>query len=119
MFWVMWQLEPTLTLLALGVAPFLLVTIKVFGKPMGDRSRERRELEGHMMAVVQRALSAVPLVQAFAREETEHARFQTYANATVGAYRRSIAADMWFKLAVGAVTSVGTAGMMYLGAWYG
>jgi ABC-type multidrug transport system fused ATPase/permease subunit len=118
MFWIMWRLEPTLTILALGVAPFLLVAIRVFGKPMGDRSRERRELEGRMMAVVQEALSAVPVVQAFAREEAEHARFRAYADATVGAYRRSAAADMWFKLVVGLVTAVGSAALLWIGARY-
>ena len=31
MFAVMWHLEPTMTLLALGVVPFLAVAIKAFG----------------------------------------------------------------------------------------
>jgi ATP-binding cassette subfamily B protein/subfamily B ATP-binding cassette protein MsbA len=118
MFWIMWRLEPTMTLLALGVAPFLLAAIKVFGKPMGDRSRARRDLEGRMMAIVQQTLTAVPAVQAFTREELEHARFRRYADQTIAAYRRSTAADMWFKLVVGLVTAVGTAGTMWLGARY-
>jgi ATP-binding cassette subfamily B protein/subfamily B ATP-binding cassette protein MsbA len=118
MFWIMWRLEPTMTLLAVGVAPFLLVAIKAFGKPMGERSRERRDLEGRMMAIVQQTLSAVPAVQAFTREELEHARFRRYADQTIAAYRRSTAADMWFKLVVGLVTAVGTAASMWLGARY-
>jgi ATP-binding cassette subfamily B protein/subfamily B ATP-binding cassette protein MsbA len=118
MFWIMWRLEPTMTLLALAVAPFLLIAIRVFGRPMGDRSRERRELEGRLMSVVQQTLTSVPVVQAFGREDLEHARFRSYADATVSAYRRSTSADMWFKLVVGLVTAVGTAGIMWLGARY-
>jgi ATP-binding cassette subfamily B protein/subfamily B ATP-binding cassette protein MsbA len=118
MFAIMWQLEPSLTALALVVAPFLMVAIKVFGQPMQARHRVRRDLEGQIMSLVQQTLSALPAVQAFTREEVEQSRFRRYADDTVTAYRRSIAADMWFKLVVGLVTSVGTAGIMWLGATY-
>ena len=64
------------------------------------------------------ALSAIPAVQAFTREELEYARFRDCADDTVVAYERAIAADMWFKLAVGLVTAVGTAAIMWLGARY-
>jgi ATP-binding cassette, subfamily B, bacterial len=118
MFVIMWKLAPEMTLLALGVVPFLMIAIRLFGQSMQVRHRERRDLEGHMMAVVQQALSALPAVQAFTREELEHARFQHYADRTVTAYRRATAADLWFKLVVGLVTAVGTAGVMWLGATY-
>jgi ATP-binding cassette subfamily B protein len=116
MFAVMWHLEPGMTLLAMGVVPFLVVAIKVFGQPMQARSRARRDLEGQMMSLVQQTLSALPAVQAFTREEIEQSRFRRYADDTVTAYRRSMAADMWFRLVVGMVTSVGAALMMWLGA---
>jgi ATP-binding cassette, subfamily B, bacterial len=116
MFAVMWHLEPGMTLLAMGVVPFLAVAIKVFGGPMQARSRARRDLEGQMMSLVHQTLSALPAVQAFTREEIEHSRFRRYADDTVTAYQRSLAADMWFKLVVGMVTSVGAAVMMWLGA---
>ena len=118
MFAVMWHLEPRMTLLAMSVVPFLAVAIKVFGQPMQARSRARRDLESQMMSLVQQTLSALPAVQAFTREEIEQSRFRRYADDTVTAYRRSMAADMWFKLVVGMVTSVGAAVMMWLGAAY-
>ena len=118
MFAVMWHLDPAMTFLAMGVVPFLAVAIKVFGQPMQARSRARRDLEGQMMSLVQQTLSALPAVQAFTREEIEQSRFRRYADDTVTAYQRSMAADMWFKLVVGMVTSVGAAVMMWLGATY-
>jgi ATP-binding cassette subfamily B protein/subfamily B ATP-binding cassette protein MsbA len=118
MFVVMWRLEPTLTVLALGVVPLLGLAIRLLGKPMQERTRERRELEGQMMSVVHQALGALPVVQAFSREEAEHARFRDYATKTVTAYERSTRADMTFKLVVGLVTALGTAGTMWLGAHY-
>src|SRR6202022_161706 len=38
MFVVMWALEPTLTLVALGVLPFLIIVIRVLAKPIKERS---------------------------------------------------------------------------------
>jgi ATP-binding cassette subfamily B protein len=118
MFFVMWQLQPTLTLLSLGIVPFLVLAIRVYSRPMKDTSRVTRDLEGAMMSVVQRTLTAVPAVQAFTREEHEHERFRAYARDTVKAYVRSTRAGLWFKLFVGLVTTGGTAAMMYLGASY-
>jgi ATP-binding cassette subfamily B protein len=116
MFVVMWSLQPTLTLLALGVAPFFLIVIKVLGGPIKDRNREQRDLEGKMMNVVEQTLSAIPAVQAFTREDHEIRRFRAYADRTVLAYVRSTVAGLWFELFAGLVTTIGTAGVIYVGA---
>ena len=118
MFVIMWTLQPTMTLLAVTVVPFQIVAIRMFGKSMKDRTRERRDLEGGMMSLVQQTLSAVPAVQAFTREELEHARYRGYADRTVRAYARATLAGNWFKLAAGLVTAVGTGSIIYLGARY-
>jgi ATP-binding cassette subfamily B protein/subfamily B ATP-binding cassette protein MsbA len=118
MFVIMWSMEPTMTLLSLGVAPLLMLVIRVFGRPMKDRTRERRDLEGRMMSLVQQTLTAIPVVQAYTREKYEYDRFREYADETVVAYQRSTLAGMWFKLFVGLVTAVGTAAIMWFGALY-
>jgi ABC-type multidrug transport system fused ATPase/permease subunit len=83
---------------------------------MRVRHRERRDLEGRMMSVVEQALSAIPAVQAFTREELEHARFRAYAKDTASAYLRAIHADTRFSLFVGLVTTAGTVAIMWVGA---
>ncbi len=118
MFAIMWRLEPTMTLLSLSVTPFLILVLQVFDQPMKERTREQRDLEGSMMSVVQDALSAIPAVQAFNREELEHKRFQGYADSIVVAYQRATAVAMWFKLFCGLVTAIGAAAIMWLGAHY-
>ena len=118
MFVIMWRLEPTLTLLALAVVPFLALAMHVFGGPMRARARERLDLEGVLVASVQQTLAAIPVVQAFAREHAEHERFRQQARATVRAYERQTLADMSFKLFVGLVTAVGTAAVIWLGGRY-
>ncbi len=116
MFIVMWALQPTLTVLALGVAPLFIVVIKVLGRPMKDRSRDQRDLEGQMMSIVEQTLSAVPAVQAHTREEHETRRFTRYADRTITAYIRTTIAGIWFELFVGLVTTLGTAAVIYVGA---
>lgn len=116
MFTIMVALSPTLTLLALVVVPFQLFAIRAFAKPMKDRSRARRDLEGTMMSVVQQTLTAVPAVQAYTREDIEHSRFRNYADRTIRAYLQETAAGVWFQLFAGLATAVGTAGILYLGA---
>jgi ATP-binding cassette, subfamily B, bacterial len=118
MFAIMWHLQPTMTMLSLSVIPFQMLAIQVFKGPMKVRSREARDLESHMLSVVQQALTAIPAVQAFTREELEHARFGSYADRAVAANLRSAFADMWFKAFAGSVTAVGTAGIIWLGGRY-
>lgn len=116
MFVVMWSLQPTLTLLAIGVMPFLAVVIRWLGRPIKDRTREQRDLEGKMISVVEQSLGAVPAVQAFTREDIEEQRFRHYADQTLVAYLRATLAGIWFEVFAGIITTLGTAGIMYLGA---
>jgi ABC-type multidrug transport system fused ATPase/permease subunit len=113
MLFVMWRLDPTMTLLALAVAPLMGISIWLFSGPMYERNRKRRDLEGEMMSVLEQTLAAIPAVQAFTREDVESARFRRLADRTVAEYRRATDAEMAFKLCVGLVTALGTAGLMW------
>ena len=118
MFVIMWQLEPTLTLLSLCVVPFLALTIKLLAGPMRRRNRERRDLEGRMFNIVEQTLNAVPVVQAFTRERHEHRRFESHADDTLRAYQRATSVSMLFRLLTGLTTAAGTAVVLYVGALY-
>jgi ATP-binding cassette subfamily B protein/subfamily B ATP-binding cassette protein MsbA len=116
MFVVMWSLEPTLTIIALSVLPFLAVVIRYMARPIKERARESRDYEGKLTSVVEQTLGAVPAVQAFTREKHEEQRFRHYADRTVLAYLRSTLAGIWFEWFSGIVTTVGTAAIIYVGA---
>jgi ATP-binding cassette, subfamily B, bacterial len=118
MFAIMWRIEPTMTVLSLGVAPFMMLIIRIFGGRLKASSRTERDLEGRLSSLVQQSLGAIPMVQAYNREETEYDRFRRYAEETRKAHQRSVHAELWFKLLVGLVTSVGTASIMWLGGKY-
>ena len=116
MFLIMYDLSPHLTVLALLVMPLQLLAILAFGRPMKARSRDRLDLEGKMVTVVEQTLTSMPVVQAFTREDLETQRFRRYAERTVRASVRETVTSMWFKLFAGIATVTGTAGIMYLGA---
>jgi ATP-binding cassette subfamily B protein/subfamily B ATP-binding cassette protein MsbA len=116
MFVIMWQLEPTLTLVALAVLPFLAIVIRYMAGPIKNRARESRDYEGQLTSVVEQTLGAMPAVQAFTREHIEQQRFRRYANLTVVSYLRSTMAGIWFEWVSGIVTTIGTAAIIYLGA---
>ena len=118
MFVIMFTLQPTLTLLSLCVVPFLAISIKLLSSPMLERNRRTRDLEGSMMSVVERTLTAIPVVQAFGRERVEHQRYRDYGDDLVRAYQRSTTIGMLFKFLTGLTTAIGTAVVLYVGALY-
>jgi ATP-binding cassette subfamily B protein len=116
MFVVMWALDPTLTLLALAVVPILLLALRLYSRPMAERSYEQNEAEGDVYDTVEQTFTALPVVQAFGREDAADERLR---NETDRVVRRSIASmsvEMRFKILAGFATAVGTAAILWLGA---
>jgi ATP-binding cassette subfamily B protein/subfamily B ATP-binding cassette protein MsbA len=114
-FGVMWQMDRSLALLAIAFAPLLAVLIRVFDRPMTERTYQHQQLEGEMMALAERALMALPLVQAFGREEHEDTRYHQLSRRTLRAYLQSLVSQMQFKIGVSSVTAVGQIAIMILG----
>ena len=115
MFVIMASLEWRLTLFAVAVVPVVMLTVRHFGRPMKDRSREQRDSEGRMSAIVEQTLNAIPAVQAFTRERHQELHFRNYAEQTVRAFVRATVAGMWFQLFTGLAITLGTAAVIYVG----
>jgi ATP-binding cassette subfamily B protein/subfamily B ATP-binding cassette protein MsbA len=114
-FVVMWALNWHLTLLAVAVVPLIVLTVRYFGRPMKARSREMRDSEGRMAAVVEQTLGAMPAIQAFTRERQQEKSFRMHAEQTVRAYVRATFAGMWFQLFTGMATTLGGAAVILVG----
>jgi ATP-binding cassette subfamily B protein/subfamily B ATP-binding cassette protein MsbA len=67
------------------------------------------------MAVAEQTLTALPVVQAFAREHDETERFTTLGGSAAVAYGRTITAQQRFAVGTGGITALGTAAMMGVG----
>ncbi len=115
MFIIMWQLDTALTLLALAVVPFMVFTMRRYSEPMNELSYRQHEAEGEIYTVVEQTLSAVPVVQAFGREEQNDRRLREVTNKTLKALINTTKAQFRFKVFMGLTTAVGTAAILWIG----
>jgi ATP-binding cassette subfamily B protein/subfamily B ATP-binding cassette protein MsbA len=118
MLLVMVRLDPLLTFLALVVCPILAVLVAV--SPLRgwlvNSAAHMHEQKSSVFSLVQWAIPAIRVIQAFTKEDDEHRRFMTQS-------QKSLKADLHFYLlenfyggAVGVVIAVGTALVIWVGA---
>lgn len=115
MFAVMWRIDPQLTLLAVAVAPYMIIVFRLYAKPMLERSYAQQEAEGHIYEVVEQTFSAMPVVQAFSREPANDERFRATIGHTMATTLAVTRVQMQFKFLIGVATAAGTAGILWIG----
>jgi ATP-binding cassette subfamily B protein/subfamily B ATP-binding cassette protein MsbA len=113
---LMVRLDVGLTLVALAVAPFMTGVSFALGRPIRAAARARREVESRLQAHVQRTLSGIAVVQAFAQEPREQQRFEERTGAALRAQRRAALVGNFYGLASGLITAVGTGVVLLIGA---
>ncbi|PYN77602.1 MAG: ABC transporter ATP-binding protein [Candidatus Rokuibacteriota bacterium] len=113
---IMLRLDAALTLLALAVCPVLFVAIGRLTARITRAAAHVREGESEVYAVVQRAMSAMRVVQAFTREEDEHRRFMTASRQSLAAGLRLYTLQTFYSGVVNVVIAVGTAAVVWMGA---
>lgn len=122
MFAVMLRLDWGMTVVALLVCPVLVLVLVRMNRRLGEVARHAREQESEVFEQVQRGMSAIKVVQAFAKEEQEHASFVARSSRSL----QTSLALYTLQTAFSALTSVllagGTAMVLWLGAqrvWHG
>ncbi len=116
MFGIMWQMDATLTLLALAVVPSMIFVFRRYAEPMFERGYEQHQVEGQMYDVVEQALSAIPVVQAYGREEQVNQRFRETSQAIIRSTLSLTSVQLKFKILMGLTTTAGTAAILWVGA---
>lgn len=98
-----------LTIFALSVTPLLLITNTYFGKRIKNGTLSVKRRDTTLTTLVQRAMSAVGLVQAFNRQDREFGHFHTAAHASA---RSTLGLD-WqnalFNFAINTIYTLGGA----------
>ena len=77
MIGVMLYINWRFTLIALSVAPVLLVVVYTFTRRIKKASRAVRKKESELVSVVEEVLTSIRVVKAFAREDYEVKRFES------------------------------------------
>jgi ATP-binding cassette, subfamily B, bacterial len=116
MFAILWRIDATLTLLALGVVPCMALIFWRYAQPMIERSHAQQEAEGKIYDAVEQTFSAIPIVQAFGREPLNDQLFARTTGNALAATLSLTSVQLQFKMLMGLSTALGTAGILWLGA---
>jgi ATP-binding cassette subfamily B protein len=110
------RLDPWLTLISLAAAPLMTGASYLFGGPIRESARRHREAQARIQAHIQQTLSAIQLVQVFAREERETQNFEKHARESLQTQKRSTLVGGFHGLASGLAVALGMGVVLFVGA---
>jgi ATP-binding cassette subfamily B protein len=116
MFAVLWSLNAPLALASMAVVPMLAAVFRRYAEPMLRASYRQQEVDGRIYNVVEQTLSAMPVVQAFSREDEADRVFRQHAHESVNCALATTTVQLKFKVLTGLCTSIGTATVLWIGA---
>ena len=117
MLWISYQIDAQLTLLAMGVVPFLYYSIGYYANHVHPRVLHARGLEMQSLSIIQEAMSMMRVIIAFGREGHEQRRFRDQGQTAVDARINVTIRQTMFTLAVNVITAVGTTLVLGYGAY--
>jgi len=112
---VAWNLNSSLTLITLWVAPMMAGFALVFGSRLKRRTKLNREAQSRLTSFIHQTLTAIPMIQAFSRESYNTQQFKHLAQDAVTISQRETLLKSTYGLANGSVTTVGNAIVLYMG----
>ncbi len=112
---VMFILDWELALIALAVAPFMVLFTLVYRQRLRAGWKKVKTSESAAMSGTQESLSASRLVKAFGQEERENEQFFSRYRESASASLRVFVEGGVYNLLVGVVAVIGLAGVLYVG----
>jgi ATP-binding cassette, subfamily B, bacterial len=116
MFYVMVRMDAVLTLAALAIIPILLVLIVSVSTTIDRLSTSARVKESRLYTVAHQALSAIHVVQAFAREAESYQQFVESSSDSLDQTLRVYTFQTMYGGGVSLLIAAGTATVIYIGA---
>lgn len=118
MLLVMIRMDPLLTILSLTVCPVLavLVTLSPLRGWLIDSATHMHQQKSSVYSLVQWAIPAIRVIQAFTKEEEEHRRFMAQSQKSLRADLRFYLLESLYSGAVSVVIAIGTALVIWVGA---
>lgn len=112
---IMFWMDPQLTLVALGILPFLALVALRFSGQIKTATKKQRRKESQIAGVISETISAIAVVQAFARERYEDERFSGQDKASLKAGLKATRIEANLNRFVEIILAVGTCGVLWLG----
>lgn len=116
MFIVMVRMDAEMTLIALAIAPVLLVLIAAVSSRIDQLAGGARIKESRLYTVAHSAIAAIHVVQAFSREAESYREFVQSSSASLRYTLRMYVLQTFYSGAVNVLIAVGTASVIYVGA---
>ena len=113
---IMARLNLPLTLVALALAPLLVMGLRLFGRPMRERTARAQQADSRVTSLVQQCIAALPLTQSYTREDWEAARFQGEAREAQSRRLSQHGSELGYGFVVTVIFGLGTAATTWLGA---
>src|SRR5207245_4186705 len=116
MLYVTATIDWRLGLIALAVAPPLLIALHIYRRRLRSGWHQAKALESSALSVVQETLSAVRVVKAFGQEEREGERFVGRSGESMRVQIGLSSAEGRFGLVVALIMGLGTAAVLFVGS---
>lgn len=110
---VAWNMDSSLTLITLAVAPVIAGSSLFFAPRLKKRTRLNREAQSRLMSFVHQTLTAIPIVQAFSTEDHNQQQFQHLATDAVSRSQRTVVLNSSYNLVNGFITTLATAVVLF------
>jgi ATP-binding cassette subfamily B protein/subfamily B ATP-binding cassette protein MsbA len=116
MFIILLRLDALLTLLALSVCPALLILLSPLNVRITSAATDARQQESAVYSLVQRAMSAMRVIQAFTKEEEEYRKFMAASQGSLAANLRFYVLQTFYGGVSSVVIGLWGALVMWVGA---
>ena len=118
MVWISFQIDRALALLSITVVPVLYYAIRYYATHIQQRLLHVKGMEADCLSIVHDAVSMLPVITAFQREDHELHRFRAKTGLAIDARVDVTVRQTLFSLAVTMTTAIGTAMVLGLGAYH-
>ncbi|MDZ7291891.1 MAG: ABC transporter ATP-binding protein/permease [candidate division KSB1 bacterium] len=115
---LMMVLDWRLGLIAISTVPFIYLFTRYFGTGMKKAMKKRRKQEGEVASIIAENLTAMALVQAYGREETERQRFNAESQESLQAQLHALRLHRTYSRITDFLVTLSTAGVLYFGGRY-
>ena len=117
MVWITFRIDSVLALLAVTVVPVLYYAIGYYATRIQPRLMQVKWMEADALSIIHDAMSMVPVVSAFGREDHELSRFRRQSAQTLQARVGITTRQTFFSLCVNMTTATGTALVLGFGSY--
>jgi ATP-binding cassette, subfamily B, bacterial len=115
MLYICLRLDLQVSLIALSIAPPLVLLTRACSRLVRSRSTVVKELDSSAIGVVQEVLGSIRVVKAFGQESREYERFVRHSKKRQAGQVNLAVTQGVFNLVIGLVVTAGSAGALYVG----